>query len=220
MKYLFAAGSRSGSEFSIELVSALLGELPSPFARVHSARESQGAFEPNYALYKSEGRIVDFVEENDLTALKLEDPGVDDDAYRLFDAFPDATVIATFRPLDKIINSHGNIRPWGMAPERVARNWSENLVFYEHAHRAGRLVMIPLEERDRFDAGRAAEVLGAPVPPGWEAFQAGWPVINDLVTQKEISRDATDISFRMDRQDVLDAFPDTEVKEQRYRDLL
>ena len=220
MKYLFAAGSRSGSEFSISLTSALLGDEPEPIGKVHSARESQGDFDPPYSHYRSTGRIADFVTDNGLSALKLEDPGVDDDADRLFAAFPGAVVIATFRPLDRIINSHGNIRPWGMAPDRVAANWAANLAFYERARAADRLVMIPLEDRDAFDSARAARLLKVTPGEGWQAFHDDWPVVNDLVTQKKVSRDTSAISFQMERAEVLAAYPETDRNEQRYRELI
>jgi hypothetical protein len=221
MRILFAAGSRSGSEFSIDLVSALLGgEEPAPLARVHSARESHlGDWTPAYSAFKEDGRIEDFVTTHELDALKLEDPGVDDDAYRMLEKFPDAIVIATYRPLEKIINSHGNIKPWGMTPEKVEYNWSNNLRFFEHAKSKNRLILVPLEDKEAFDVGAAFEMLGSEPNLAWEKFWQNWPIVNDLVSQKKFSNDSSEISFYMSREEVLERFPETEENERRYEAL-
>lgn len=222
MRILFAAGSRSGSEFSIQLITALLGgKEPAPLARVHSAREShQGNWSPAYSFFKQYGKIENFVKVHQLEALKFEDPGVDDDAYTLLDSFPDAIVIATYRPLEKIINSHGNIKPWGMDPDKVERNWSQNLRFFEHANSQNRLIMIPLETKESFDVAAAFEKLDCAPGQSWEDFWQDWPIVNDLVSQKVISNDASDISFHLSREEVLAKYPETEDKERRYEALL
>lgn len=221
MKYMVAAGSRSGSEFSIRLLAALTGEKLAPMAKVHSARQSQGDLEPAYRAFKQRGAVADFVTCHKVRTLKLEDPGVDNDAYELFEAFPGAIVIATSRPVEKIVNSHGNIKPWGMPPERVIRNWIANLEFYETAAAADRLVMIPLEDKTGFGAAAAAARLtgGAPAA-GWDAFWDDWPCINDLKTQKQISNDDSEIGFSMSRADVMDRFPAVEAAAERYRKLI
>ncbi|WP_417713858.1 hypothetical protein [Pseudophaeobacter arcticus] len=222
MRILFAAGSRSGSEFSIQLITALLGgKEPEPLARVHSAREShQGDWSPAYSFFKQQEKIEDFVTVHQLEALKFEDPGVDDDAYTLLDGFPDAIVIATYRPLEKVINSHGNIKPWGMAPDTVERNWTNNLRFFEHAKSKNRLIMIPLENKDAFDVAAAFETLGCKPSPSWDTFWQAWPIVNDLVSQKKISNDASEVSFFMSREEILAKYPETEDNERRYEALL
>ncbi len=220
MKFLFVAGSRSGSEFSIRLVSALFGRMPYPFGKVNSARKSAEGLVPTYHSFRDQGKIEEFVNHHNLEALKLEDPGVDDDAMRLFDIFPEAAVIATYRPLQKVINSHGNIKPWGMRPAKVEHLWTKNLEFYEHAEKAGRLVMIPLEERDIFDPVRASQCLKCEISDKWQDFWEQWPVVNDLKSQKEYSKDNSEISFFMSREEMLSKFPGVEEKERRYEALL
>lgn len=219
MKYLFAAGSRSGSEFSIRLITALTGKLPEPFGRVHSARESQGDLSPKYSFFKRQGEVYQFVNVHKLEALKLEDPGVDDDAYILFDHFPKSIVIATYRPLFKIINSHGNIKPWGMKPETVFRNFLQNLDFYEYAKERNRLILIDLEDRDHFDAEASADLLQRPVSRDWDKFFGNWPVVNDLRAQKAISNDTSECSFHISREDTLKTFPNVTEIERRYKAL-
>ncbi len=206
----------------MELITALLGgQEPAPLARVHSAREShQGDWTPAYSVFKQQNKVEDFVTVHQLEALKLEDPGVDDDAYTLFDSFPDAIVIATYRPLEKVINSHGNIKPWGMAPDRVERNWTNNLRFFEHVKSKNRLIMIPLENKESFDVAAAFELLKCEPNPSWDAFWQAWPVVNDLICQKKISNDTSEVSFFMSREEVLEKFPETEAKERRYEALL
>lgn len=220
MKYFFAAGSRSGSEFSISLISTLVGKIPEPFGRVHSARESDGDLSPPYSFYKKQGKVQDFVNFHRLEALKLEDPGVDDDAYVIFDSFPESIVIATYRPLNKIINSHGNIKPWGMSPERVKHTWSNNLRFYEHAHKHNRLVMISLEDRDAFAPAAAASLLGCKISADWKGFWEKWPIVNDLETQKKYSNDDSESTFYMSREEVLTKYPDCEAQDARYKNLV
>ncbi|NVK13353.1 MAG: hypothetical protein HWE35_04165 [Rhodobacteraceae bacterium] len=220
MKYLLAAGSRSGSEFSIRLLKALTGDGLAPMGKVHSARQSEGELEPSYRECKAQGAVAEFVTRHRLRSLKLEDPGVDGDAFELFRAFPEATVIATFRPVEKIINSHGNIKPWGMAPEQVVRNWTGNLAFYEAAARAGRLVLIPMEDKAQFDAEAAAARLGCAVADSWQPFLEEWPRINDLKAQKQVSKDESEISFAMSRDEVLAAFPQVHEAEARYKALV
>lgn len=220
MKYFFAAGSRSGSEFSIRLISTLVGKNPEPFGRVHSARESDGNLSPPYSFYKKQGKVQDFANFHRLEALKLEDPGVDDDAYVLFDSFPESIVIATYRPLYKIINSHGNIKPWGMSPERVKHIWSNNLRFYEHAHKHNRLVMISLEDRDAFAPAAAASLLGCEISADWKDFWEKWPIVNDLKTQKKYSNDDSESTFHMSREEVSIKYPDCETQDARYKNLV
>lgn len=220
MRILFASGSRSGSEFSIRVVTAILGgREPGPLARVHSARESQGDMSPTYSYFKKQGKVEDFVKVHKAEALKLEDPGVDDDAYTIFDSFPDAVVVATYRPLEKVINSHGNIKPWGMAPEKVEYNWTNNLRFFEHAKSKNRLIMIPLENKEDFDVAAAFDKLDCTPNPAWDEFWQDWPIVNDLVSQKKVSNDSSEISFHMSREEVLEKFPETEDNERRYKAL-
>jgi hypothetical protein len=44
--------------------------------------------------------------------------------------------------------------------------------------------------------------------------------VNDLVSQKKISNDASEVSFFMSREEVLAKYPETEDNERRYEALL
>lgn len=219
MKFLIASGSRSGSEFSIRLLEALVGGEIHPVAKVHSARDSDGTYSPSYRELKDEGRHTDFAPTHSVTTLKLEDPGVDADAYDFLSAYPDALVVATFRPIEKVVNSHGNIKPWGMPPAQVVKNWMGNLEFYEHAEKAGRLLMIPIGDPEAFNAEAAAQKAGTVVSQQLTDFLSQWPRVNDLKSQKEYSNDTSDVSFHMTRAELLEKFPEIKEGTQRYEDL-
>lgn len=216
MRYLIASGSRSGSMFSIKMLEKFVGASAYPMAKVHSSRDSVDDLSPSYRESRAAGDLAGFITQHGLNALKLEDPGLDDDADILFEAFPEAIVIATYRPVEKVVNSHGNIKPWGFPPKKTVRIWIANLAFYEKAQRAGRLVLIPLDNKTKFNAEAAARTLGAAVTEDVITFIDDWPSVNDLVSQKKVSRDDSPTGFFMSRDELVAQFPEIPAAEARY----
>lgn len=219
MKYLIASGSRSGSMFSIDLLDKFAGQEMLPIAKVNSARKSVGNFRPSYQDYREAGKIVDFVTKNRITTLKLEDPGIDNDAAIFFDAFPECIILATNRSVDQVVNSHGNIRPWGFPPEKAVRVWIANLAFYETAQQKNRLVLIPLESPSTFNMDVASQKLGLSINDDVRAFVKAWPRVNNLQQQKRDSNDNTPVDFHMSRDELVARFPEILDAERRYTNL-
>lgn len=220
MKYLLASGSRSGSMFSIELLEKFAGAELNPICKVSSARQSVGDWNPSYRDCRAAGNLVGFVTGHRLNALKLEDPGMDDDAAILLEAFPRAVVVATYRPVEKVVNSHGNIKPWGFPPEKAVSTWIANLGFYEKANLEHRLVLIPLDDPSKFSAEAASQRLGLTVSDDVRTFVRAWPTVNDLKHQKQVSNDSTPVDFQMSRDELIAQFPEIPAADERYRALV
>ena len=220
MKVMVAAGSRSGSEFLLRLLDAFSPAGIGPLAKVHSARQSQGDFNPSYREFREKHDIAGFVRHHNVATLKIEDAGLDDDCDLLFEAFDDAIVLASYRPVEKVVNSHANIRPWGMSPEKVVGSWIKSLDFFQKAAMAGRMMLVPLNDRSRFDENAFARLLGQPVSDKATHFLANWPRVNDLRHQKAVSGDKSEIDTHITRAQLLQEFPEIEAAEKRYSELI
>lgn len=217
LRFLVAAASRSGSMFLLHLMQAFLGAQMTPLAKVHSARNSVDDYSPDYRYFSDS---FAFVRTHAITTLKIEDPGLDDDCATLAAASPSTKVLASFRPIEKIVNSHGNIKPWGMPADRVVSQWIAALEFYEAMQSQNRLWMLDLDAQDQFDSEAFATFLGCQLSATASTFAADWPRINDLATQKSTSEDATPIRSNYSKADLVAAFPAIPDAERRYRALL
>lgn len=220
LKYMIAAGSRSGSMFMVKLMQAFVNGKMWPLAKVHTARNSVGDFTPTYKAFREDDDIAGFIQTHGIHTLKIEDPGVDRDCFILAEAFPAAKVLATRRPIEKIVNSHGNIKPWGHPAETVVANWIAALDFYEAMHAAGRLKLIDIDRPARFDPQDFAAFVGCKLHEEAEDFADTWPQVNNLKAQKNVSGDTSANESNLTYDDILSRFPEVADADKRYDALL
>lgn len=191
--------SRTGSQFVVKMTTAVLGHTNLvPQARVSGARrdayrpdDKQGDFHSMFA----EGRGYEYIAENEIASLKFEDPGKDDFVLELLDKCPNALFVASHRRIERVLESHYNIKSWGHNEADVLYQFSASLHHYEEMHRRGRLFMISVDGQVPFDAKAFADFLGVgEVSPHASRLIDEWEPINDL--QYQVERSGTSFDGR------------------------
>ncbi|MHA3913652.1 hypothetical protein [Halovulum sp. GXIMD14793] len=214
LNYLVAAPSRGGSMFLLHLMRATFPDAMLPLEKVSSTRE--GA----YRRWHDRGYPSGFVHRTQAKSLKLEDPGLDQDARLLAQAFPDARVLTSYRPIEKIVASHAAIRPWGMAADKVVGQWIAALDFYEAMQAEGRLFILEIDAPEEFELGYFAAFMGTTPPAAARAFAADWPLVNTLAEQRAQLGDTGSLPAPLSRAALIDRFPGIPEATERYRNLI
>lgn len=182
--------SRTGSQFVLQLTTAFRGGGLAPQSRISGARresfrpaEKEGDF---HSLFH-QGLGVQYLQMNKIRSLKYEDPGKDDFILELHKG-SHARFVASYRRIEKVIESHHNIKSWGHREDDVLYQFSACATLYEQLSSDGRLFLIDVDRPDRFNIGAFARFLGvANVPQKALELVRGWLPINDLKYQVEKS---------------------------------
>jgi hypothetical protein len=178
--------------------------------------EWQGIFRKCY----ENGEALQFFLRNRICSAKIEDPGLDNLCQELYDTIDEVKFLATYRPLYKVINSHLNIRPWGMDKAKVYKNYKNAIDFYETAASEGRLFMLPVEDKEQFSLTAMTEYLGVHVTEEAQRIYTDWPIINALKTQKTVSGDSSPIIHGYNKEKIQEYYPDVGDLESRYFNLV
>lgn len=188
LRVVWPTRSRTGSQFVLQLTTALgIGLAPS--ARVNGHRTDRYKPETKTGDFKAmfeEGRAAHYLRDNGIRALKYEDPGKDDFVLALLDLAPEARFVASYRRVESVIESHHNLR-WGHGVEDVLYQFSACATLYEQLADAGRMFLVDVEDRSRFDLEAFCRFLDSPVSRRAKALVDRWQPINDLKHQVEKS---------------------------------
>ncbi|MBL8599248.1 MAG: hypothetical protein JNL14_16060 [Devosia sp.] len=174
---IWAAGTRSGSEFAVTLTEAafrpkLLEEIKVSAARESFVKETRTHAPITFDEALVLGRTAD--------AIKIEEPTIDDWLDRFLQAYPCAKIIGTYRPLERVIRSHQRLKDsWGFHEDRVVSLFEDRLRLYERLALTGAFFLIPIEEPKDFCSGAFLDFLGVEATLEFQDHVARWPVIND-----------------------------------------
>lgn len=190
LKVVWPTRSRTGSQFVLQLTMAVAGGLQ-PQSRInggrregHKPNEKTGQF---LEMFKA-GKGFDYLTQNNIRSLKFEDPGKDDFVEDLAEAAPNARFVASYRPIERVIESHYNIEKWGHLESDVLYQFSACLTLYERLASHGRLFLINVDDKSGFDLEAFAAFLGIDTPPERaKALVAEWAPLNTLQYQVEKS---------------------------------
>ncbi len=122
---------------------------------------------------------MDYFRSNGISAVKLEEPGMDDWGRRLAAAFPDVPWLGNHRPIEKIIRSHYNLK-WGFPERKLLWRTRKTLEFYEDLAKEGRLFMLNIDHPQSFDLPAFAAFLGADITDAAKKLVDEWLPVNDL----------------------------------------
>ena len=144
--------------------------------------EKDGDFQAMFA----DGQGLGYLAQNGIRALKYEDPGKDDFVLELLEAAPQAVFVASYRSIERVIESHHNITRWGHSEADVLHQFSACLTLYEKIADRGRLFLVDVDDRESFDLDASTRFLGVDAVPGKARDGvAGWQPVNDLQYQVE-----------------------------------
>jgi hypothetical protein len=195
LEIVWPTRSRTGSTFLVQLTTTCLGfhDL-APTARVNGARadkyrpeEKDGEFREMFRA----GQGLEYLARNRIKSLKFEDPGKDDFVREIAEAAPSARFVTSSRRLERVLESHFNIRAWGHGEADVLHQFSACLTLFEELYDAGRLFMVEVDEPQHFDGDAFARFLGLEaLPRRARRMVEEWQPVNDLKYQVEKRGDA------------------------------
>lgn len=222
LEVVWPTRSRTGSQFVLQLTFAVCGDIQ-PQSRISGARreghkpqEKTGDF---WDVFQR-GEGYEYLAANRIRGLKFEDPGKDDFVIGLLDLAPNARFVASYRPLELVIESHHNITKWGHPEADVLFQFSACLTLYEQLAAAGRLFLINVDQPQQFNLQAFANFLGRGPSEKAKALAATWTPVNTL--QYQIEKSGGEFAGRrsaprLDRlREIHDWVPDYE---QRYQTL-
>lgn len=222
LEVVWPTRSRTGSQFVLQLTFAVSGDIQ-PQSRVSGARreghkpqEKSGDFWEMFR--KNEG--YHYLADNRIRGLKFEDPGKDDFIAGLLELAPNARFVASYRPLESVIESHYNIAKWGHSEADVLYQFSACLTLYERLAATGRFFLINVDEPQQFNLQAFASFLDRGVTDRAKTLAAAWTPVNTLQYQVEKSGaeyEGRRRAPRLDRlREIHDWIPDYE---ERYQAL-
>jgi hypothetical protein len=187
LEFVWATRSRSGSQFVVKLTEALLGSRLQPQSRITGARRESLNVErdPSFHDLLNEQKELEYFSVYDIRSLKLEDPGLDDLAGRIFDVYPNSKWMASHRKLEDIIISHFNIKKWGHNEQYVLKSFRTSLTLYERLAADGRIFVLDVDKPNVFRLEAFASFLGCQPTEKAAAMIREWKPVNDLAYQKQ-----------------------------------
>lgn len=188
LEVVWPTRSRTGSQFVLSLTTAVFGDL-TPQSRINGARREAYRIEEkkgNFWEMYQKGSGYQYLADNHIRSLKFEDPGKDDFAEGLLELAPNARFVASYRPIEAVIESHFNIETWGHTESNVLYEFSACLTLYERLAAAGRLFLVNVEEKEQFNLEAFVRFLGRSLPSERTlALVDEWKPINTLRDQVE-----------------------------------
>lgn len=172
----------------VKLTRAAFGSRLKNVARVNGYRKDNAASADTIGEFRAmflEGRALEYIADNNIDAMKFEDPGDTDFIIRLFDKYPEAKAVASWRPIEKVLSSHESINKWGHTEANVLHQFSASLHVYRELHRRGQLCLINVESPESFDVDAFCAFLKLPKNPQIEKLAAEWEPVNTLEYQQE-----------------------------------
>ena len=187
MKIVWPTRSRTGSQFVLNMTSSLFKkEDLYPQCRINGYRKDSYYPEQKKKNFSIKNGI-EYIVENNIQSMKYEDPGKDDFILEVMERYPQAVFVCSYRPIEKVINSHFNIKKWGHDESDVIYQFSSSLALYKKIDQQGKLVMIDIEAKDKFDKSKFLSALGGEANSRFESIIDQWAPVNDLKYQIEKS---------------------------------
>lgn len=185
MKIVWPTRSRTGSQFVLNLTTALVGG-----SNLQNQSRINGSRKETYHAEKKKGVFtvangLRYINDNDIQSMKYEDPGKDDFVLEVLKAHPEAKFVCSYRSLERVISSHFNIKKWGHHESDVIYQFSASLALYKDIFNAGRLLMVDITNPNDFDHNKFADALGVTPKSAFLDLVAGWKPVNDLKYQVE-----------------------------------
>lgn len=217
VELVWAVGTRSGSEFAIELSDAAGAGRYWPRLKVNAAREVRYRDQDPYVPATLD-EVLAAVSRPEVKAVKLEEPSLDGWLNEILAAHPSAKVVGTHRPLAATVRSHLALREtWGFTPEKVLQCYAGRLAIYERLAAENRIFLVDPTRPDIFNMRRFADYLGLKPTAALRKFVEGWPVVNDLDALRSHPQYATSHASRPD--DIPD-MPGAKELAERYQALM
>lgn len=189
LEVVWPTRSRTGSQFVLQLTFAVCGDIQ-PQSRISGARreghkpqDKSGDF---WDLFQH-GEGYQYLAANRIRGLKFEDPGKDDFVAGLLELAPNARFVASYRPLESVIESHYNITKWGHPEADVLYQFSACLTLYERLAATGRLFILNVDQPHQFNLQAFANFLGHNPSDKAKALAEAWTPVNTLRYQVEKS---------------------------------
>jgi hypothetical protein len=189
LQIVWPTRSRTGSQFLLQLTRVTRNGGLGPQSRISGSRRE--GLKPddkigNFHAMFNAGRGVEYLADNRIRSLKYEDPGKDDFALELLDRAPNAVFVTSYRPIERVLESHFNITSWGHNEADVLHQFSACATLYEALASAGRLFMVNVDDPSTFNAEAFRRFLGmAELTENAAALVRAWEPVNDLRYQVE-----------------------------------
>ena len=184
MRIVYPTRSRTGSQFVMQLAGSIdSAYVKGRFATINSYRNNTRESVAEKGCFKEEfskGQGIDHLEKKLIRRMKFEDPGSDSFILQVAERYPDCRFIASHRAIEKVINSHYNIKSWGHSLADVVFQYSSCLHLYEKLHLCGRLFLIDVDSPESFSINALCSFLkGSPTDKTNEIVES-WTPTNTL----------------------------------------
>jgi hypothetical protein len=220
MKFVMLSQRRSGGTFVRDLAYKVLSAKPSEMqGRHYYAMPAR-----NDSLSKAwrSKELGNFIHENHVRCIKIEEPGRDNLARWLRKTYPHLPFLISRRNIDEIIYSHWNIRSWGEKNiQHIIDDWKRNLFVYEHMFKhfeSSPMVVIDVNRPQQITPQQFARFFDvAPSDNFIEAF-GRWSPVNTL--ERKWEEDTGDLECPAVLEQLVSVYPEIPEIERRYDDLI
>lgn len=187
MRYVFPTRSRTGSQFVLKLAFSLqINKTNENYAGITGSRQNTNEDTNEFHNYFIRNKGIDYIKKKKIEIMKFEDPGNGSTfIYDIVRHFPNCLFIASHRKLEKVINSHYNIKKWGHSWEKVLEQFKLSLYLYEKLHSMNKLFLIDVDNPDIFSLDRFINFMGLQKTKESVILAKNWKPINDLKYQKD-----------------------------------
>lgn len=187
LKLVFPTRSRTGSQFVVSLARTMhtplmkgrFGAINGYRTNTREPEDQKGRFREDY----TGGRAFDNIERNGISYMKFEDAGQDEFILQLARRYPDCKFVASHRKIEKVIDSHFNIKKWGHSIDDVLFQFSACLSIYEELFAMGRFFLIDVDQPAGFSLDAFAAFMDGTPSDETRAMVEGWKPVNDLEYQ-------------------------------------
>lgn len=188
MKICWPTRTRTGSTFIVNLTSSLYkwGEI-SPQARLNSYRKD--SFHPEEKKGDARkvflsGQGIKYIRQNNIKALKYEDPGRDAFVLELMEVFPEIKFVTSYRPIEQVIKSHYSLKEaWGHTEGEVLYDLSTSLYLHKKLWQSGRLFIIDVTDPASFNSELLLLFLNKKSTKKYEQIIKEWKPYNTSLQQ-------------------------------------
>jgi hypothetical protein len=191
MKICWPTRTRTGSTFVINLTSSLYDwEEISSQARINSFRKD--SFHPEVKKGDARkafmsGQGIDYIRQNNIKAMKYEDPGRDGFILELKEVFPETKFITSYRPVEQVIKSHDSLKEsWGHQESEVLYDLSTSLYLHKKLWESGRLFIIDVTDPASFNSDLFLRFINRKSTKKYEKIIKEWKPYN--TTSQQLSK--------------------------------
>jgi hypothetical protein len=223
MKFVMLSQRRSGGTFVRDLAYKALSAEQSE-TRDHHYYAKPDRNDPLCKAWRS-NRLENYINENDVRFIKIEEPGRDNLAHWLRKTYPRVPFLISRRNIDEIVYSHWNIKSWGEKnTQYIIDDWKKNLFIYEDIFEhfeSSPTLLVDINRPQQITPHNFARFFNvAPSNSFVEAFRC-WSPINTLESQKrKWQENINDLECPWALEELLSVYPEIPELEQRYDALI